>query len=252
MPDWNRLWLSAQRCAAAYLPGESDARAAFAQLGSTVFGRYVDDDHQVIAHRTAAGELTITLAGTRVSVEKILECVGDLRDDMECEPLDLGDGIKVATGAHRGLATVFAWALGFFSGNPGQISVEGHSLGGQRACYTPLYLPAERIGRMMAFEPPKPANGAYWARYVDLLPSLTTVVHGKDPWFAWDWGGATLMHPPGHSLLWLRDGSSAEVSQDEWSAATGLPEINLARHGGDHDIGAVAAALGALARAQAA
>lgn len=241
-PDFKRLALSVERCSAVYIPDDDKAWSAFVALGSTVLGRYVDDQHQAIAHRAPDGAATLTVSGTRFSEGTAAEHVGDLIEDVDCEPLDLGGGVCVATGAHQGLDKLWAWALPLL-GESGPIDVEGHSLGGWRTCYTPLYLPAERIGRLTAFEPPKPGNLAYWAKYASAFASLTTVVHGRDPWFAWPWISRGLTHPPGQSLLWLHDGTWSVASEAEWPGAR---IARLADHGPD----SVVAALQALAGAQ--
>lgn len=240
-PDWKRLALAGKRCSAVYLPDGDAAAAAFAALGSTVLGRYCDDRHQAIAHVAPDGTPTLSISGTRVSEGTMADHVGDLLEDVDCAPLDLGDGICVAAGAHQGLDNVWAWALPFF-GAASSIDVEGHSLGGWRTCYTPLFLPEARIGRLFALEPPKPANAAYWAKYAGPLRQLVTIVHGRDPWFAWPWISRGLAHPPGQSLIWLHDGTWSLVSEEEW------PGGKLGR-AGDHGPDTAVVALEALAAA---
>lgn len=243
MPDFDRLYLSAERCSAVYIPDEATARVAFDNLGSTVLGRYANDEHQAIAHLAVDGTPTLTISGTRVSEGTWADHFGDLWEDIDCRPLDLGDGICVATGAHQGLDKLWAWALGVLP-TVAKIDVEGHSLGGWRASYTPLFLAPERIGRLTAIEPPKPANDAYWAKYSAELMGLVTICHGRDPWFHWPWEGWGLRHKPGQSVLWLHDQTWAQVSADE------LPDGDLFASA-DHGPASVVAALKALMEASA-
>lgn len=246
MPDFNRLWLSAEHCSAAYIPEEDKARAALAALGSSFLGRYCDDRHQALAYRDKAGEANVAISGTRMMQGTLAERLGDLAEDIYFRPLDLGGGIKVATGAHDGLGLLWAWALAIFA-NDATISVQGHSLGGERVPYTPLFLPAARIGRLTAFEPPKPANAAFWARYADELFALSTIAHGRDPWFHWPPAEIAegLQHQPGETLIWLNGGTWS------WMSEAALPAGDLLLHAADHDVGAVSAALRLLAEAAA-
>jgi len=246
-PDFPRLALAARRCSAAYIMDEEAAIAAFRALGSVVLGRVSNGRRQAIAHRGPDNGAYVTIAGTRFSEGPISDRLSDLRRDIDWTPKDVGDGIKVATGADDGLADLWRWALGYFDGGE-KINGEGHSLGGWETYYMPLHVPAERIGSLVTIEPPRPANAAYWARYADVLPKITTLAHGRDPWFPWAWGQTELRHPPGRSIIWLHDGGWSAVTEAEWCDATGLPEVNLALHESDHGPDSVVSALGLLAR----
>jgi hypothetical protein len=233
-PDIPALYQAMLRCSAVYEPEPVKALAAFAALGCTVLGRFCNDSHQAVAHRTPDGRATLTHSGTRVSEGTLAEHFCDLAADVDYAPLDLGDGVQVATGAHDGLDEVWAWAISLFG--PGEaVDVEGHSLGGQRACLTPLYLPPERIRQLRAFEPPKAANAAFWARYAGACVGLTTLVHGRDPWAGWPWISEGLTHQPA-PLLWLHDGTWSWSTT--WQPGTLL---SCADHGPDSVVAALAA-----------
>ena len=234
--DWTSLYRSIQRCSAVYEPDAVRATEAFEQLGSVVLGRYCDSGHQAIAHRTAARRATLTISGTRVTEGTWAEHFVDLGEDACCLSEDVGDGVCVHAGAVAGLGQVWRWAAALFAADS-PIDVEGHSLGGQRTCLTPLFLPPGRIGRLTAWEPPRAANAAFWTRFTRSLWGLTTVVHGRDPWADWPWLTADLTHGP-WQLLWLRDGGW------EWTKTWRAGGIE---HWRDHGPDTVLAAVAALA-----
>ena len=226
-PDFGALSSSIDRCAAAYAPDDGTARRNFARLGCNLLGRYCNDSHQAVALR-AGGRATITLAGTRLD-GSVAEAAGDLIADLDFSPLEVRAG-RVAAGAHHGLGSVFSWALGLFkAGEP--VDVEGHSLGGQRTLLAPLWLPAARIGRMTAWEPPKAADDRFYHDFM-ITPGVpcTTVLNGADPWAAWPWFDSDLLHPPG-PILHLRDGTWSWTTRDRWTASPWAAE--------DHEAGAV-------------
>lgn len=203
-PDFKLLFRAMQLCNAVYEPDAARATAAFAALGADVLGRYCDAGHQAIACRLD-GRATKVISGTRVLEGTEIQHIMDLYEDIDYSPRHVCGGIEVATGALLGLDAVWGWALGLFE--PGEpIDVFGHSLGGQRTCLTPLFLSSDRIGQMVAFEPPKAGNAAFWAEYATDTTHLITVVNGRDPWAAWPWISEGLQHQPG-PVLWLHDGT---------------------------------------------
>jgi len=236
-PNFPALYLSMQRCDAVYDPDAARAAAAFAALGSDMLGRYCDAGHQAIAHCAAGGHATLTISGTRVSEGTCVEHVCDLYEDVDYAPRDLGGGVAVASGAWEGLDTVWAWARALFAADA-VIDVEGHSLGGQRTCLTPLFLPAERIGTMRAFEPPKAANATYWTKFAEPCARLTTIVHERDPWAGWPWLDEELTHQP-VALLWLHGGGWSWAA--DWRCGS---VFDSADHGPDSVVAALAALAG--------
>jgi hypothetical protein len=88
---------------------------------------------------------------------------------------------------------------------------------------------------MIAWEPPKAGDLAYYTSQGQAFAKCTTALNGSDPWMAWPWSEETLQHPPG-PLLWLHDGTWAWVKYEEWPGGSVL-------HFSDHDEGAVIAAV---------
>lgn len=235
-PDFTFLAEAARRCAAVYIEEADRATAAFVALGSTAIDRYHDDTHQAVLHRSSRGRTTLTISGTRIG-GTLAERIADLAADIDYLDDDPTDGVRVARGALTGLADLWRWVVDRAAPDL-PIDVEGHSLGGWRAVYTPLFLASDRIGALTAFEPPKAGDAAFWAKYPDLA-RLTTVVHGYDPCVAWPPLG-DLIQRPGRSLLWLHDGTWTAVSEADWPGGD-IFEI------GDHDIERVGDALARLA-----
>lgn len=222
-PDFKRLLASARRCDAAYLEKEARARTAFEALNCVFLGQYRNADHQAVLSLAPDGRPTLTIAGTRISDGAL----PDLFDDIDITPHDVGGGRLVTKGAWSGLDKLWSWALTLLP-SEAVIDVEGHSLGAWRTRYTPLFLPAARIGTLTALDSPKGANAAFWDSFPDVLPRLTSLVNGRDPWVGWPWIeiGADWCHPPGNSLLWLHESGWSRVTEEEWPGG-----LSLADHG---------------------
>jgi hypothetical protein len=237
-PDFPALLASIARCNAVYEPDDGAARARFAALGCTILGRYCDAGHQAIAHRDPQGWATLTISGTRVSEGTLREHAIDLFEDIDFTPRGISADAMVASGALDGLDVVFAWALALFQPDE-LVRVEGHSLGGQRTHLAPLFVPLSRLDRLIAWEPPKAGNDAYYAAHALWFARAITVINGADPWAAWPWTSEVLQHPPG-PILWLRQGGWEWTTRGAWPGGEIL-------HGSDHDTDQVLRAVQALA-----
>ncbi|MBU9203147.1 hypothetical protein KTD31_17460 [Burkholderia multivorans] len=233
-PDFSAILAAAKRAQAAYIIDAKASQAAFEALGYTWIGQYEDDDSQAVLTRDAKGAVNLSISGTRFSAGKI----GDLIDDLQTEPYDIGGGARVTRGPYQSAGEIWAWAKGSVPAGT-VFNVEGHSLGGWRTSYTPLFLPAAQIGTLHAFEPPKGANAAYYARFSAELANLIIVGNGRDIWFGYPRLGEWI-HRPG-SMVWLRTSGFSVIDTTAWPGGLSLA---------DHSIDLVVSRLVAIAISQ--
>lgn len=225
-------YAAAQRANAAYEMNPVASVAGFAALGLTHLGLYQNDSHQAVVSHDAAGQFFLSISGTR-----FLKEWGDLFDDLDTTAVPVGDpalGAKVAAGAYGGLVDVYAWAKSLAPA--GTIwTVEGHSLGGGRARFAPLFLSPAELGAMYSFESPKFANAAFWSEYAWEMDKLTSVVNGRDLWVSWPFI-SEYSHPL-RTQVWLQDSGYQLITPDQWPGG---------RWPSDHDMGLVLSRLAAL------
>jgi len=187
--NWAAIALAARRAEAAYIEDAAQAAAAFVTLGDIYVAQYQNSDHQAVVSRDSAGDFHLSISGTRFG-----QSLPDLFDDADIVPHDLGGGCEVSAGAYSGVGALWEWAESL---SPGSAAwhVGGHSLGGQRALLTGLFLPIEQIASIVAFEAPKTGNAALWATLAPSLAKATCICNGEDMWFGWplvsEWS-----HPP--------------------------------------------------------
>ena len=240
-PNWKRLALSIARCNAAYVVDPAEAAKQFAALGCTFIAQYRDDSHQAVLSHDPLGKFTLTISGTRFSEGAAIYRIEDVLRDIDWTPIEIEPGVLVARGAHAGMDKVWGWVNSYVDlNNIPPIDVEGHSLGGWRTAYTPLFVKPAQIGKLTRFEPPKAGNLAYWQKYLAGI-DMTTVVNRRDPFFAWPWdAGDRLVQPPGDSLIWLRDASPGwcVCSEAEWPGMSTL-DPTFSDHGPDTVITAI-------------
>lgn len=220
----DQVYAAALRAQAAYVIDPSAAQIAFEKLGYTWIGQYQDGDSQAVLSKDAAGSIYLSISGTRFSAGKL----GDLFDDIDLCPVDVGGGAQVTRGAYESMEEIWTWAQ---SRVPSDTvwNIEGHSLGGWRTIYAPLFVHPGQIGMLHAFEPPKGANAAYYKRFADELTSLVIVGNGRDIWFGYprlgDW-----IHRPG-DMLWLQPMGLTVIDTANWPGGLSL---------GDHSVDLVA------------
>lgn len=214
---------AACRAQAAYILDDADARAAFEGLGLTFIARYENDSHQAVV--SVDGERAyLSISGTRFGHD-----LGDLLDDLHVGAHDFGGGAQAPAGVVEGLDEVYAWAASLMP--PGTTwHIEGHSLGGERALMSGMFLPAAQIAAVHAFEAPKCGNPALWLQLAPVLERTVCVVNGADLWFGWPQAAAWL-----HPLIlhqWLKDnaGHAEQIMPTAWPGGTAP---------GDHDISLV-------------
>lgn len=202
---------AAKRAQAAYFTDAASSRAAFEALGLDWLGLYQNEDHQAVVSREhSSGAVYLSISGTRFTDGR----VGDLYDDLDLTPVDVGDGALVARGAFQGLSELWTWAASLVA--PETLwNVEGHSLGGWRARYTPLFLPAEQIGQVTTFEAPKSANDLYWAKYAGVLKDLVTVVNGRDIFVSYPFLGEVWTQPP-MAIIWIEATGYSVITREQW------------------------------------
>jgi hypothetical protein len=218
--DWAATALAARRAQAVYIMDAAKAKAAFTALGDSFVAQYQDADSQAVLSTDAAGAWHLSLSGTRFSDGQI----GDLIDDLQTDALDLGGGAKVTRGPYESAKQIFAWALKIVPADA-VVSVCGHSLGGWRLAYTPCFLAPERIGALHAFEPPKGANAAYYAKYAKELAGLVIVGNGRDIWFGYPRLGAWI-HRPGQ-MVWLTSTGFQLIDTAAWPGGLSLPDHSI-------------------------
>lgn len=229
--DWQAILAAARRADAAYVIDPAQSKAAFEALGYSWIGQFHDGDSQAVLSRDAAG-VYLSISGTRFSAGKL----GDLFDDIDLCPINLGDGVQVTHGAYEGCEDIWAWAKAQVSRGT-VFNVDGHSLGGWRTSYTPLFLPAAQIGALHAFEPPKGANAAYYEKYKSELAGLVIVGNGADCWFGYPRLDDRWIHRPGPMIHLLEQGCQI-IDTAAWPGGLDL---------GDHDIDLVVRRLTAIA-----
>lgn len=239
-PNFPALLASITRCNAVYEPDDAIARRAFSLLGCVVLDRYCTSTAQAVAHMAPDGVQTLTISGTRVSEGPFASRFWDVFQDAEevFSDHDLGGGAIVASGAYQRGTELWRWASRLFDPcHP--IRIEGHSLGGQTAHAMLAIAPPDRLGELLAWEPPKAGNDQFWAQYGGHLAEVTTVLHGADPWAAHPWISASLFHPPG-PILWLPNAGGWQwTTRDAWPGPSAI-------HATDHDTDQVMRAVSRL------
>ncbi len=241
-PDWKALYLSIRRCNAVY-DSARDLHRAFAGLGSSDIRHYVTGAAQAVLHRAPSGRLTLTDCGTHFTMGPLRERLGDIAEDARFNPYHIDANCAYAAGPLARAKEIWRWAIPLIhdmTTGGEQVDIEGHSLGADAACATPVFLPAAQIGTITAWEPAKTANAAYWRAYAQSFARLTTVYHGRSPFFHYppDRLSQGLCHHRG-PLLWLRAGTWSLTALDRIA-----PGDILAWR--DHDPSVIAAAVKAL------
>lgn len=236
-PDWPALLASIQDCNAAYIPDADQAIADFEERGSKVLARLETDTAQAVLHRTAAGRLTVSDAGTRFSEGFALERISDILQDIDCSPLDIGGGRMVATGAWKRAQEVAVWLTKVAPGEP--LDAQGHSLGAWTSTYLPAIMPG-RIRAVTAWESPKAGNAGFWS-WLSAQTEFLAIVNGRDPWAAWEWLAKTLNKGPA-PMIWLTGGGWRWATEAEWPGADILRPVFT-----DHDTTTIIPLVAALA-----
>jgi hypothetical protein len=230
--DFAPILAAAKRAQAAYIMDAAQAKAAFEALGHTFIAQYKDADSQAVLS-TCDGKTYFSLAGTRFSDRQI----GDLIDDLQTDALDLGGGAKVTRGPYESAQELFAWALSVVPAGT-VLHCAGHSLAGWRISYIGSFVPADQIGSLFAFEPPKGANVAYYQKFVRELAELVIVCNGRDIWMNSPRLGEWI-HRPG-PMVWLTSTGFQVIDTSKWPGGFNL---------GDHSIDLVVERLEKLAAA---
>lgn len=233
--DFRPILAAAQRANAAYIDDKKAAAAAFFALGLRFIGQYQTDSCQaVLSISDATGIYNLSISGTRFSQGKL----GDLFDDLDDSLIDIGAGDQqlVTCGAWDDLPMLWAWVKAQVP-KTASLNVEGHSLGGWRARYTPSFLDSSRIVALHSFESPKGANLIYWTKYLPVLQEkLISVVNGRDLWVSWPFWHRDLCHPP-LPAIWLQEDGYQVINPGQWPGGL-LPS--------DHDMDTVVSRLAAL------
>ena len=229
--DWAATLAAAKRSQAAYIEDAAESKAAFEAMGLTWLGLYANDSHQAVLSRDAPS-IYLSISGTR-----FLSRLGDFLDDLFISPIDVGGGAKVSAGAYVGLSTMWTWAKSLVP-RGSVFTVEGHSLGGERALFSGSFLPVAQIAAVYAFEAPKGANGAYWAKYADVVSNAVSTVNQNDIWYGWPFL-SEYEHPP-YPVAWLKPTGYQMIMPNQWPRGLSLPQ---------HDMGMVLQRIEAIAAA---
>lgn len=193
--DWSALAASARRANAAYIEDAAQSKAAYEALGLTWSGQYSNDSHQAVLSRDASS-VYLSISGTR-----FMSRIGDLIDDLFINSIGVGGDAKVSAGAYVGLGAMWAWARSLVPAGT-VFTIEGHSLGGERALMSCSFLPASQIAQIYAFEAPKGCNGAYWAKYASIISKAVSTLNQSDIWYSWPFW-SEYEHPP-YPVIWLQ------------------------------------------------
>lgn len=201
---------SAQRCNAVYIEDLTAATAAFQALGMTVLGQYKNLTHQAILSKDVKGLYHLTIAGTRISEGNNL----DLLDDIWLAPVKIPQGGMVASGVISGMDEFWKWVLVQVPAGIA-INVEGHSLGAERTLLTPLFLSADRIGDLYAFEAPQCATQEFWDAYHAVLANAVHTVCGEDIWYNWP-ARQGYVHDKNSTVIWFQTTSTKIIAPADW------------------------------------
>lgn len=231
--NWLATYIAAQLAQAAYSETLAGAALAFKALGYTVVGHYTNDDHQAFLVQDAHGAYTLAISGTRFG-----RSLGDLLDDADIVGIDVGfNTARVAAGPYKGLDAMWVLVHSLLPADA-DLMVCGHSLGGERALMSELFLPATRIRALYAFEAPKCGNAEFWAKMSASLAKAVCVINGKDFWAGWPLVSGWAHPPMPHVHL---DGNGWQmVGPATWPEAL---DVN------DHSIALVVERLGKIAGA---
>jgi len=222
---------AARRSQAAYIDDTNSVMGAFQVLGYQFIGQYQDGSHQAVLSRGDDGRVYLSISGTRFSQRKI----GDVLSDLDTKPFNVADGAMVTLGAYSGLQDMWDWAHGLTPAGT-VFTIDGHSLGGWRASYSPLFIPASQIAGIYTFESPKGGNAALWEMIGPQLSSLVQVINGRDLWASWPFIG-DWCRPP-RDTIWLQETGFSVIQPKDWPGG---------RTPVDHDIDLVVRRLEALA-----
>jgi hypothetical protein len=230
--DWAATLAAARRSQAAYIEDPAQSKEAFEAMGLTWLGMYANDSHQAVLSRDASN-VYLSISGTR-----FLSRLGDLLDDLFIQSIDLGGGCKVSSGVYTGLGAMWVWAKHLVPRGT-VFHIDGHSLGAERGLVSCALLPANQIGQIWAFEAPKPANAAFWARYANVVSKATTTVNQTDVWYGWPFI-SEYEHPP-YPAIWLQPTGYQMIMPSEWPRGYSMPK---------HDIGMVVSRIAAIAASE--
>ena len=191
--NWIAIHQAAKLAQAAYSETLAGAVLAFRSMGYTMRGHYINDSHQAfLLTRDSDNSVTLAISGTRFG-----RSIGDLFADADIGPTDLGNGLRVASGPYKGMDAMWVWARSLVPADT-KWTVLGHSLGGERALLTELFIPASDIMAVYAFEAPKCGSCALWTKVAASLSKATCVINGSDLWSDWpmvsEWSHPPIMH----------------------------------------------------------
>jgi hypothetical protein len=216
--NFPEILAAARRSSAAYIDDTNSVMAAFQQLGYEFRGQYQDGSHQAVLSRMD-DQTYLSISGTRFGRK-----IGDLLDDLDTKPFNIGEGALVALGAYSGLDDMFNWAKVMCPVGT-VFTIDGHSLGGGRALFSPLFLPESQIGDVYAFESPKFANAVYWQKHP--LDSAVHTVNGSDIFYGYPFVGSQWVHPA-RDVIWLKDSGFEVIQPVDWPRG-----LSVADHGID-------------------
>jgi len=222
--DWKGVYQAARRANLAYQIGPAVSQAGFEALGLHWLGIYQGPSHQAVACLDDTGQAYLSISGTRFGKR-----IGDLIDDALIIPQDLGGGVRVTQGAFDDMPAMWRWAEKLVDAST-VWNVEGHSLGGWRARYTPVFLSDARIGKIHSFESPKGANRQYWITYQQVLQNkLVSIVNDRDIFIDWPFGLFNEWEqPPMLPVQWLKGPVVMQIYPIQW-----LPGFSVGDHSMD-------------------
>lgn len=217
---WKAIYEAAQLASCAYSLIDAQAASEFGDLGYRVAGSFRDDDHQAFVVLGPVGWV-LAISGTRFGTH-----APDLIADLEISAVELGQGAHVASGPYDGMDKLWEWARSVAP--PGVLwTVTGHSLGGERALLTGLFLPHDQIEAIYSFEAPKCGNIALWKQLQGPLHKTVCVINETDLFVGWPFIGPWV-HPPIAHLHLLKNDWRL-VMPDDFPRFTDLRDHAIAK-----------------------
>ena len=185
VPDFNLTYLAAQLADTIYLD-QSLLWPSVEALNCQFIGYCEIEDCQSMVVITPDGWQNVVTRGTQVlSGGTIPARAHELADDANPKHTDLGDGISVRSGAYEPFKALWDSQISHLIDVTKPVRFMGHSLGAQRSCYGPLFMPDGAECQIIAFAPPKAGNAAFWAHLETLCPMILIV--GRQDDFAPAW-----------------------------------------------------------------
>ena len=222
-PNFRRMLTLVKLASAVYQTDSSKFTAVGEALGLLFVALVGDDECQAMVVKEPGGQIIVT-RGTQVTEHFSAH---ELWDDACPLHTNLGDGAVVRAGAYTPFKRVWDAQIAPLLDRGVRTTFTGHSLGAQRSCYGPLFLPLFTPVEVVAFAPPKAGNAAFWAQaYNGRLPPL---IVGRRDDFAPAWCPADDLSVQYGRILHL----VPQAPGSEWVSRWPWDDASISAHGVD-------------------